>query len=304
MSEEGIQAFYERLLAELESAGVGVVLLGGQALLRYRIAEATKDADIFVRPPDFAAFIQILARIEFGGSRAQYRVPISAPLAEPWASGGWGAHFEFAGPRAARPRIDVLPSPPRIDHRALPRQGLAPLFLLAETKKTRRGSKDWGQVATLGHFLLDGGDPRGLLLLQDPDELLERLPQFSVSKEMLALRPNLVLALEGSSDLGAALETEQRFWRMLDARRWTLFENAAGEYMKAVRHVRTELEVELLEQHKKLLTLAQRHLPPDPLALHGFDRLVDEARTATLQGYPAAFARYLPPRRALVNVPR
>lgn len=65
VTEEGIQAFYERFLATLDAAGVPVVILGGQAMLRHRLAETTKDADLYEAsrrallgyPPEFAEFL-------------------------------------------------------------------------------------------------------------------------------------------------------------------------------------------------------------------------------------------------------
>ncbi|MBM3854279.1 MAG: hypothetical protein FJ399_14155, partial [Verrucomicrobia bacterium] len=227
MTEVALQTFYDRFFAALEAAGIPVVILGGQAMLRHRIAETTKDADLCVRPAHFAGFLRELERTRYFETAPVYRRVISAPLAQPWAAAGWGAHFEFPVPGGLRPRIDVLARPPRIDPADLPAGGVAPLFLLAETKKTRREAKDWGQVATLGHFLLDAGDVRGLLLLQDEDELRERLPDFARDERLIAQRPNLRLAWERNERLGAALETERRFWRMLDAARWNVFEEAS-----------------------------------------------------------------------------
>lgn len=301
MTAAGIQAFYERLLATLEAAGVPVVILGGQAMLRHRIAETTKDADLFIRADDFAPFLQVLAESRYEGVAPVYRTAVSAPLAKPWASGGWGAHFEYPVESGPRPRLDILARPPRIDPADLPRQGVAPLFLLAETKKTRREAKDWGQVATLGHLLLDAGDSRGLLLIQNGEELLERLPDFPCDEQLAARRPNLRLAWQGSDRLGAALETEQRFWRQFDAARWTVFAEASRDYAQAVRRQEPDRPAALLAQHAWLCRMAADHLPGDPLGQAGVDALFDEASRRTLLGYPPEFAEFLPPRSVVLQ---
>jgi hypothetical protein len=295
MSERGIQAFYDSFFADLEAAGVPVVILGGQAMLRHHLAETTKDADLFVRPESFGPFLERLAATRYEDTLPVYRAAVSAPLAEPWATSGWSAHFEFPIERGPRPRIDVLARPPRIDPAALPRSGVAPLLLLAETKKTRRESKDWGQVATLGHFLLDSGDSRGLLLLQDEEELLERLAEVHPDDALMAQRPALRLAAARSDQLGAALETERRFWRFFDSGRLALFEAARRPYSLAVQASEAELPGELIPQHLALCRIAERHLAKDPLGAHGIDAVIAEARRRALLGYPAEFGSYLPP---------
>jgi hypothetical protein len=301
MTAAGIQAFYERLLATLQASGVPVVILGGQAMLRHRIAETTKDADLFVRADDFAPFLQVLAKSRYEEVAPVYRTAVSAPLAQPWASGGWGAHFEYPVESGPRPRLDILARPPRIDPAELPRHGVAPLFLLAETKKTRREAKDWGQVATLGHLLLDAGDSRGLLLIQNGEELIERLPDFPCDEQLAARRPNLRLAWQGSDRLGAALETEQRFWRQFDAARWTVFAEASRDYAQAVRRQEPDRPTDLLAQHAWLCRIAADYLPGDPLGPAGVDALYEEASRRTLLGYPPEFAEFLPPRSVVLQ---
>jgi hypothetical protein len=301
VSERGIQAFYDGFFAALETAGIPVVILGGQAMLRYHLAETTKDADLFVRPAGFRSFLELLAVTRYEDTAPVYRVAMSAPLAEPWAGAGWSSHFEFPIDRGPRPRIDVLARPPRIDPGALPRSGLAPLFLLAETKKTRREAKDWGQVATLGHFLLDTGDVRGLLLLQDADELQERLAELHPSDELIAQRPALRLALARSDQLGAAIETERRFWRFFDACRLERFEQARRPYTLAVRAREEALPLDLLGQHDALCAIARELLIEDPVAEPGIESLVDEARRRALLGYPGEFESYLPPKAIVVQ---
>ncbi len=74
-------------------------------------------------------------------------------------------------------------------------------------------------MATLGHFLLDAGDARGRLLLQDAEELMERLVDVHPDAALIVQRPALRLAEAHSDQLGAALETERRFWRFFDAGR-------------------------------------------------------------------------------------
>ena len=301
VTEAGIQVFYERLLATLEAAGVPVVILGGQAMLRHRLAETTKDADLFVRADHFAPFLQVLAESRYLGVAPVYRTVVSAPLARPWANGGWGAHFEYPVERGPRPRLDILARPPRIDPEELPRHGVAPLFLLAETKKTRREAKDWGQVATLGHLLLDAGDSRGLLLIQNGEELIERLRELPPDEQLIERRPNLRLAWQVSDRLGAALETEQRFWRHFDAVRWSVFTQASRDYALAVRRQEQDRPSDLFGQHEWLVRIAADRLPGDPLGEHGIDALFDEASRRALLGYPLEFAEFLPPRSVVLQ---
>ncbi len=295
VSERGIQNFYDGFFGALSSAGIPVVILGGQALLRLRLAETTKDADLFVRPTSFRPFLEALAATRYDGVAPVYRSAVSAPLVDPWASAGWSSHFEFPVASGPRPRIDVLARPPRIDREALPLEGVAPLFLLAETKKTRREAKDWGQVATLGHFLLDAGDARGLLLLQDAEELLERLTEIPSDEGLIAQRPALRLALANSDRLGAALEAERRFWRFFDAGRLSLFDQARRPYSLAVKAREADLPSELLGQHEALCRIAGEHLARDPLAEFGIETIIAEARQRALLGYPVEFAAFLPP---------
>lgn len=270
-------------------------------MLRHRIAETTKDADLFVRADHFAPFLQVLAESRYEGVAPIYRTAVSAPLATPWADGGWGAHFEYPVGLGPRPRLDILARPPRIDPADLPRHGVAPLFLLAETKKTRREAKDWGQVATLGHLLLDAGDSRGLLLIQNGEELIERLREFPRDEQLIARRPNLRLAWQDSDRLGAALETEQRFWRRFDAARWNVFAQASHAFAHAVRRQEQDRPAALLGQHEWLCRIATEHLPGDPLGPDGVEALFEEASRRALLGYPPEFAEFLPPRSVVLQ---
>ena len=58
MSAHGIQAFYDGFFAVLAAAEIPGVILGGQAMLRYRLAETTKAADLFVRSNSFRLFLE------------------------------------------------------------------------------------------------------------------------------------------------------------------------------------------------------------------------------------------------------
>lgn len=74
-------------------------------------------------------------------------------------------------------------------------------------------------MATLGHFLLEAGDARGLLPLQDAEELMERLVDVHPDAALIVQRPALRLAEAHSDQPRVALETERRFWRFFDAGR-------------------------------------------------------------------------------------
>ena len=79
-------------------------------------------------------------------------------------------------------------------------------------------------MATLGHFLLDAGEARGQLPLQDAEELMERLMDVHPDAALIVQRLALRLAEAHSDKLGAALETARRFWRFFDAGRLAVSE--------------------------------------------------------------------------------
>jgi hypothetical protein len=58
MSAHGIQAFFDGFFAVLAAAEIPGVILGGQAMLGYRLAETTKAADLFVRSNSFRLFLE------------------------------------------------------------------------------------------------------------------------------------------------------------------------------------------------------------------------------------------------------
>ena len=138
-------------------------------------------------------------------------------------------------------------------------------------------------------------------LLQNGEELLERLRDFPSDDKLIARRPNLRLAWKNSDQLGAALETEQRFWRFFDAGRWSVFTHASRAFDQAVRREEKDWPTALAEQHERLCGIATDHLPKDPLGEHGIEALVDEASRRALLGYPPEFVAFIPPRAIVLQ---
>jgi hypothetical protein len=107
--------------------------------------------------------------------RAAYRGVCGAPLRIDYLRHGWTTHLSILEPGTTiEHHVDLFGKPPRVtewefdavDHE------FASRHVVAMMKRTDR-DKDWPMVFSLGRQMLEQGDWRGVLHLQDADGLID-----------------------------------------------------------------------------------------------------------------------------------
>jgi hypothetical protein len=127
--------------------------------------------------------------------------------------------------------------------------------------------RDWAVVHEMGLRLVQQKNPKGLLYLQTSEVLQKSLQEFEAASigALAAYRPILRIATTLSSvKLQAFLNIERNFWMILDNKRLTIFRKACASYLKPARAV-LDSEQSFEKQHEKLLLVADRYLPDNPL---------------------------------------
>jgi len=278
MDPAELHLFYEDLVRKLRDRGVVCAITRGLACVHYGIAETTQDRDLLCHPESFDDLLDLLGGTRIEGVPCCYRGNISPPLDARWHRGGWTSHFEWAaGPAAVT--LDVFGHALR-ESTPWEREvsGLyVGMNVVAEMKRTDR-DKDWPFIRALGTNMLRERDWRGWLHLFDADALIEMQEEFAIPAELLQARPVLQLAVARDTKLRGALLAERHFWQELDRLRIRVYRASLRPYVLAMGRAGTSGQATLREQHAARLACAEKDLNPSPLATHGVDRLIEEAR--------------------------
>ena len=256
--------WFRELADEIRNTGTPAEITSGLACVHHRLAEVTKDRDIWIPATSLAVFKHLVLIRQWQGNQAVYRSALSVPLDARWLNGGWSAHMVWEGhPRA---QVDVFGRMPRIlQHDS--RDVYSDEETLARVKMTRR-EKDWPTVHALGERLITKGDPRGLLFLQRADSLFAAKERCSPEQWAGQAKDRPLLdcfdgAIQGTM-LAAHLRTEQTFWRQLDHHRMESYREAGKNYAKAAHKLLNTVST-FAEQDVILTGLAEELLPTQPL---------------------------------------
>jgi hypothetical protein len=294
-SRSPLDQFYHGLLRRLRRKGVPCAITGGLACVEFGVVEHTEDCDLVCAPAAAETLLATLTTAKFQGHDCHYRGALSAPLAKPWLAGGWTCHFFWGEGAGENPFLDVFGVPPRVtgSWQRRVRGIFADRQTVAEMKRTRR-RKDWDQATALGLQLLKAGQPEGWLHIFDAEVLLQLAETVACPDRLQRRRPVLRLALAKDRRLDRAVQMEVEFWSHLDRLRLKVYESQGREYALAVMKDKRLKDAALLEQHERRLEYAEQLLPKHPLREHEVERLIAEAREATLVGLDPALAEWLP----------
>jgi hypothetical protein len=290
-----LDKFYHGLLRRLRRLGVPCAITGGLACVEFGVVEHTEDCDLVFAPAAAGTLLATLAATKFAGCGCHYRGALSAPLAQPWLAGGWTCHFFWGEGAGENPFLDVFGVPPRVtgSWQRRVRGIFADRQTVAEMKRTRR-RKDWDQATALGLQLLKAGHAEGWLHIFDAEVLLQLAETVACTIRLQRRRPVLRLALAKDRRLDRAVQMEVEFWSHLDRLRLKVYESMGRQYALAVMKHPQLKDAPFREQHERRLELAEQLLPKHPLREHGVERLIAEAREATLAGLDPALAEWLP----------
>ena len=254
---------YFELTEELNAEGTVVALASGQAVVYYRIAMMSKDGDWVVRetPEACRQVLGVMAR-----HGAHYRP--GSPLDVGWLAGGWSSHFEFADAGGRRVRCDFLSRPPRMNREdiaslfAEPRRGRGLLVVevepLIHMKQTQR-AKDYPVIGELARLL---PPEREIELTTDPDRILALAPAHGGASRRAPVRA----ALTAGSREAVVVELAREIDRLQqeDRARLSRYRAASEPYLQQFQAARIG-DLDLPEAHERLLELAGRLLPRNPL---------------------------------------
>jgi hypothetical protein len=255
---------YFELTQEINAERAVVALASGQAVVYYRIAMMSKDGDWVVRetPEACRRVLAVMAR-----HGARYRP--GAPLDVRWLAGGWSSHFELLDSGRRRIRCDFLARPPRMSEAEVASLfadpgppgdllvvGLEPLIRMKQTQR----AKDYPVIGELARLL---GPEREIELTTDPDRILALAPDHGQGSRRAPVRA----ALAGGSREAVVIELARETDRLQqeDRARLERYKAVSETYMREFQAARIG-DLDLPEAHRRLCALAERCLPPDPLA--------------------------------------
>ena len=102
--------WFRELADEIRDTGTPAEITSGLACVHHRLAEVTKDCDIWIPPTSLAAFKHLVLTRQWQGHLALYRSALSVPLDVRWLNGGWSAHIVWEGrPKAQVDRVLLVP---------------------------------------------------------------------------------------------------------------------------------------------------------------------------------------------------
>lgn len=270
MSPRLLTEFYGDLAKKLALSGIQGFLTGGQACIHYSLTQFSKDSDWIIPNKNQQELLEVLDKMAYPrGSRPKYTRKYGAPFDPKWSSHGWSSHFYFPEGNQIGARLDIFTRPPRVDSPyGIKNWPAVDKHTVACMKKTQR-DKDWPFVHLLGHMLCKEGNPKGLLHLQNVKTLMEETPKL-LTPEILKSRPLLGLVSKSDTErLDVAVTAEQVFWKTADRIRLETFLKAWEPYGKMLKGI--SLAGSLLEQTEKLVEVANKYLPEDPLSELGED---------------------------------
>jgi hypothetical protein len=297
VSPQELHVFYETLVCQLRNRGVICAITSGLACVRYGLSETTQDCDLLCHVDSFGSLLEMLTDTRLQNQPCNYRGQITAPLDARWHSGGWTSQFEWKIP-GQEITLDVFgkavrqSSPWELDLTGL----YAGRNVVAEMKRTDR-DKDWPFITSLGTDLLRAEDQRGWLHIFDADALVELQKEYKIPNELTNSRPVLELAIKSDSTLRQALMAEHAFWQELDRLRIRLYRAALRPYLIAIAGENVSRLPSLHDQHAARLDCAAKSLSPNPIAAHGLEQLIEEARHNTAKLVRPELLRWLPDAR-------
>lgn len=293
-SQADLDRFYENLIASIRASGGVCAITSGMACVLYHVAQSTKDCDVLCSEAAVGPFLSQLAQTTLDGATCSYRGHITPPLDARWLKGGWTSHFEWKAADITA-YLDVFGVAPRASSPWVTELNgrLAGMHTVAEMKRTDR-LKDWPFATALGVKMIEAGDLRGWLHLFDATTLRQTKDTAPCPEEIRRARPLLTLLDEDSPRLQAAVFAEMVYWQQLDHIRMRVYEAAVRQYFMAVKKDAAADVPDFLTQHRTRVGHAEALLPQSPLRDYGIDRLIAEARVATLPVVASGALDWLP----------
>ena len=293
-SQLDLDLFYENLIASVRGNGGVCAITSGMACVLYQVAQSTKDCDVLCAAPSVEPFLSQLSRTTIDGIACSYRGHLTPPLDARWSQGGWTSHFEWKTSEVTA-HLDVFGVAPRASSAWTTELNgrLAGMHTVAEMKRTDR-LKDWPFATALGVKMIDAGDLRGWLHVFDASTLRELKETAPCPEDLVRLRPLLQLLADDDPRLEAAVIAEMIYWQQLDRIRMRVYEAAVRKYFMAVKKDASADVADFMTQHRVRVTHAEALLPRSPLRDYGIDRLIAEARAATLPVVAPGVLDWLP----------
>lgn len=305
-------AFIAWLRAELRKSGIRMALTSGQACVHYGIQQTTKDSDWIVQPEDIERLRQFLASWDCGDrQRAGYRSICGAPLDAAYLYYGWTSHLTIVErATGVEHRVDIFGKPPRVQRMEVDPhdRDIAARHVVAQMKKTDR-DKDWPIVFSLGRQLLEKGDSRGVLHVQDAQSLIDAWPKVSADEqgELVRQRPLLAMIENSPERLRRAIAIERTIWVAVNQARYSCYQLAWKQFYRRWRGesgMPWPLSTSFAQQHDSLAAAADKHqLPPDPFDEPTRRAAVDRALQDTAEIMAATateLAEIVPPLEVLL----
>jgi len=276
--------FLAWLRAELRRAGIRFLLTSGQACVFYGIQQTTKDSDWIVALDDIEKLRGLLAGWDRAGAcRAEYRSICGAPLDRTYLGYGWTSHLTVVEQATGTEHhVDIFGKPPRVEQWETDRENgeIASRHVVGQMKKTDR-DKDWPIVFSLGRQMLERGDWRGVLHLQDAGALVDVWPHVPhrERRELIRQRPLLAMIETSPDRLRRAIAIERTVWIAINQARYTCYQRPWKEFYRRWRRqpdMQWPLAAGFEQQHEVLVTACAEHqLPVNP-----FDEQVRRAAHA------------------------
>jgi hypothetical protein len=259
------------LRGELTRAGIGFALTSGQACVCFGLQQTTKDSDWIIDLPDLVQFRELLTHWDSAEAwQVSYRSICGAPLEETYLRHGWTSHLCIVKRDAQiEHHMDVFGKPPRVQHLEFEAgaAGLAARHVVAQMKKTDR-EKDWPFVFGIGRQMLERGDWRGVLHLQDAEWLVNAWTEVprEVRTDLIRQRPLLIMIDREPRRLRRALAIERSIWMAANRARYTCYQRAWKEFFRrwrAAPAMSWPLDAPFPRQHAELAAACTEYLLPE-----------------------------------------
>jgi hypothetical protein len=172
---------------------------------------------------------------------------------------------------AVEHHVDIFGKPPRVQRWETDPDDsdIASRHIVGQMKKTDR-DKDWPVVFSLGRQMLEQGDWRGILHLQDAGALVEawsRVPREEHDK-LTRQRPLLALIEREPQRLRRTIAIERTVWMAINRARYTCYQRDWKEFYRRWRRqpgMEWPLSASFPRQHEVLENACQQHhLPVNP----------------------------------------
>jgi hypothetical protein len=261
------------LRGELRAAGIPFAITSGQACVYYGIQQTTKDSDWIVDLSGIDVLRQVLAGWDKRNPcQAEYRSICGAPLDPKYLRCGWTSHLAIVERTAeVEHHVDIFGKPPRVQRlEADPGDvEIASRHVVAQMKKTDR-DKDWPVVFSLGRQMLERGDWRGVLHVQDTDMLADAWAEVPPENrsELTRQRPLLALIERSPQRLRRAIAVERALWVAVNQARYGSYQRAWKQFFRRWRSepgMQWPLAAPFHQQHQVVAAACEDHqLPVNP----------------------------------------